>query len=159
MPIATRLLVGFIAGFVSHLTVEGAVGAGLHAVQLLPALPWSFEPVPPLGVPRSVSLGFWAGLFGLAYALLEPGLSARLGRRAGAVAYGLAVPLLVDWFVALPLKGRGVGGGFHAADIPVDVVLNAALGLGAVAIFWLCLALIHPRPAQPLPGRAPSLAP
>jgi hypothetical protein len=149
-----RLLTGFLAGFLSHLTVEAAVGAGLHAAGLLPALPWSLTPVGPLGVPQTMSLGFWAGLFGVAYALLEPQLTARFGRRGGGLLYGLAVPLLTDWFVVLPLKGHGVGGGFSPAAIPVDVALNATLGVGAAALFWAGLALARRRPpAAPEPLR------
>ncbi|HEX2554315.1 MAG TPA: hypothetical protein VHL98_11470 [Microvirga sp.] len=145
-----RLSVGFLAGFLSHLVVEGAVGAGLHAAHLVPAPPWSFRPVPPFGVPQTLSLGFWAGLWGVAYVLLEPRLTALLGRWRGGLLFGLALPLLGDWFVALPLKGRGIGGGFHPASIPVDVALNAALGVGAVVIFWGSLRLLRRRsPAPP----------
>ncbi len=145
-----RLLTGFAAGVLSNLLVEGAVGALLHAAGLLPGLPWNFAPVPPLGVPQSASLAFWAGLFGVAYALLEPALTARFGHR-GALAYGLAVPLLVDWLVVLPLKGRGLGGGFHPDIVPVDVALNVALGLGIVAIYRAGRSLRR-RPPQAIPG-------
>lgn len=149
---AARLALGFVAGALSNLVVEGAVGALLHAAQLAPSLPWNFAPVPPLGVPQSVSLAFWAALFGIAYALLEPGLTARLGRKAGALAYGAAVPLLVDWFVVLPLKGHGPGGGFRPAAVPVDIALNMALGLGLVAIYWAALGLARRRAPRVLPG-------
>jgi hypothetical protein len=54
---STRLLVGFVAGFLSHLIFQGAFGALLYAAHLLPALPWSLMPVPPLGVPRSCGIG------------------------------------------------------------------------------------------------------
>ena len=140
-----RLLIGFAAGFLSHLVIEGALGAGLYAAGLILSLPWSLTLVPPLGVPQSLSLAFWAGLFGVLYVLLEPWLTAGLGRWQGGLFYGLVVPLSVDWFVALPLKGRGIGGGFHPEDILVDVALNASLGLGAVALFWWGLALIQQR--------------
>ncbi|HKU97082.1 MAG TPA: hypothetical protein VJR58_17485 [Vineibacter sp.] len=59
---AMRLLLGFLAGFLSHLIFQGGFGGILYAAHLLPTLPWSLTPVPPLGVPRSLSLGFWAGL-------------------------------------------------------------------------------------------------
>ncbi len=147
-----RLLLGFVAGVLSNLLVEGAVGALLHAAHLAPTLPWNFAPVPPLGVPRSVSLAFWAGLFGVGYAILEPGLTAGLGRRAGALAYGLSVPLLVDWFIVLPLKGRGLGGGFNPSELPVDIALNVALGLGITALFWGGRGLArHRSPRVPAP--------
>jgi hypothetical protein len=62
MSISGRLVLGFAAGFLSHLIFQGAFGSALYAANLLPGLPWSLAPVPPLGVPRSLSLGFWAGL-------------------------------------------------------------------------------------------------
>lgn len=151
ITLPARLLTGFAAGVLSNLLVEGAVGALLHAAGLLPGLPWNFTPVPPLGVPQSASLAFWAGLFGVAYALLEPRFTARLGRRGGALAYGLLVPLLVDWFVVLPLKGRGLGGGFQPDAVLVDIALNAALGIGAVAIYWAARGLARGR-ARAIPG-------
>jgi hypothetical protein len=70
------------------------------------------------------------------YVLLEPSLTAWLGRWQGGFFYGLVVPLSCDWFIVLPLKGRGIGGGFHPEAVPIDIALNAALGIGAVVIFW-----------------------
>jgi len=139
-----RLLLGFIAGCISHLVVEGALGAILHAAAVVPVPPWSFVPVPPLGVPQTVSLAFWAGLWGVSFALLEPRLTALFGRWRGGLVFGLALPLLGDWFVALPLKGRGVGGGFHLETVPTDLALNAALGVGTVVLFYLALCLSQP---------------
>src|SRR5437667_5243964 len=51
----------------------------LNAAHLVLALPWSLMPVPPLGVPKRLSLGFWAGFWGLVYPVLEPPLTARAG--------------------------------------------------------------------------------
>ena len=82
---STRLLLGFLAGFLSHLVFQGGFGAMLYAGNVLPALPWSLMPVPPLGVPKSLNLGFWAGLWGVLYAALEPRLTARCGRWLGGV--------------------------------------------------------------------------
>jgi hypothetical protein len=59
---STRLLLGFLAGFLSHLIFQGALGSIFYAADLVPALPWSLMPVPPFGVPKSLSLAFWAGL-------------------------------------------------------------------------------------------------
>lgn len=141
---ATRLLVGFLAGFLSHLIFQGGFGAVLHAAQVLPALTWSLTPVPPLGIPKSLNLGFWAGLWGLAYAMLEPRLTARLGWWLGGLAFGLA-PLAVFWFVVLPLKGLGLGGGFHLAMVPIQVGFHLIFGLGVAIIFRFGLGLAHRR--------------
>jgi hypothetical protein len=141
---STRLGLGFAAGVLSHLIFQGAFGSALYAGHLLPALPWSLMPVPPLGVPRTLSLGFWAGLWGLAYAVVEPRLTARLGRWLGGLLFG-ALPLAGHWFVALPLKGLGVGGGFHPGMVPIEVGFHAAFGLGLAALFGAGAALLRPR--------------
>ena len=154
MPtISTRLFLGFLTGFLSHLIFQGAFGSILYAAHLLPALPWSLMPVPPLGVPKSLSLGFWAGLWGLGYALLEPRLTAFFGRWSGGLVYGLALPLVAYWFIVLPLKGFGIGGGFHLAMVPIEVGFHAAFGIGAAIIFQCSLVLarrwVRGSPAAP----------
>jgi hypothetical protein len=136
----TRLFLGFLAGLLSHLIFQGAFGSILYAAQVLPALPWSLTPVPPLGVPKTFSLAFWAGLWGLAYALLEPRLTAHLGWWLGGLVFG-ALPLAVFWFVVLPLKGLGIGGGFHLAMVLIGVGFHAAFGIGVAIIFRLGLGL------------------
>ena len=135
-----RLFLGFMAGFLSHLIFQGAFGSILYAAHLVPALPWSLTPVPPLGVPRSLNLGFWAGLWGLVYASLEPRLTALHAWWSGGLVFGLA-PLLVYWFVVLPLKGFGIGGGFHLAMVPIEVGFHAIFGIGTAIIFRCCLVL------------------
>ncbi|MEZ5832724.1 MAG: hypothetical protein R3D05_16235 [Dongiaceae bacterium] len=137
--IATRILLGFTAGFLSHLIFQGAFGSILHAAHVLPALPFSLDPVPPFGVPRTLSLGLWAGLWGVAYALLERRLTARFGWWLGGFVFGLA-PLAVLWFVVLPLKGMAVGGGFHPATVPIHVGFHEAFGIGVAILFRSGLA-------------------
>jgi hypothetical protein len=141
---STRLLLGFLAGFLSHLIFQGGLGGILYAANLVPTLPWSLTPVPPLGVPKSLNLGFWAGLWGLAYALAERRLTARLGWWSGGLVFGIA-PLVVFWFVVLPLKGFGVGGGFHPAMVPIQVAFHAVFGIGTALIFRSGLVLARRR--------------
>jgi hypothetical protein len=137
---STRLFLGFLAGALSHLIFQGGLGSVLYAAHLVPALPWSLMPVPPLGVPKSLSLAFWAGLWGLVYAVLEPRLTARFGWWAGGLVFGLA-PLVGYWLVVLPLKGLGVGGGFHPAMVPIEVAFHLVFGIGTAIIFRSVLVL------------------
>ena len=140
---STRLLTGFAAGFLSHLIFQGALGAGLYAADLIPSLPWSLAPVPPLGVPRTVSLGFWAGLWGVAYAWLEPRLTARFGRVSGGAIFGIG-PLLGHWFIAQPLRGLGLGGGFNPGAVPIEIAFHLVFGVGLAVILGLGLGLGRP---------------
>jgi hypothetical protein len=148
VSLPTRLFLGFAAGFLSHLIFQGGFGAILYAANLLPGLSWSLAPVPPFGVPRSLNLAFWAGLWGLGYALLEPRLTAGFGRWVGGLVYGLA-PLAAYWFVVLPLKGLGVGGGFHLAKVPIEIGFHLVFGIGAAILFRLGLGLVRPRVPTP----------
>ena len=84
----------------------------------------------------------------MGYAALEPWLSARLGRWSGGLAFGLAGPLLAFWFVVLPLKGLGVGGGFQPAAVPIHIAFHAVFGIGVAVILWLGLAPRRARPSQ-----------
>ena len=140
----TRLFLGFLAGLLSHLIFQGAFGSILYAAHIASALPWSLTPVPPLGVPKTVSLGFWAGLWGVVYVLLEPRLTARLRWWLGGLVFGFA-PLAVLWFVVLPLKGLGIGGGFHPAMVPIAVASHLLFGIGVAIIFRLGLVLARRR--------------
>ena len=139
---STRLVLGFLAGALSHLIFQGGLGSVLYAAHQVPALPWSLMPVPPLGIPKTLSLAFWAGLWGVVYAVLEPRLTARLGWWAGGLVFGLA-PLVAYWFVVLPLKGFGIGGGFHLARVPIETAFHVVFGIGVAIIFRSGLGLLR----------------
>lgn len=151
MPaLSTRLALGFAAGILSHLVFQGGFGTALHVAHILPSLPFSLAPVAPFGVPRTVSMGFWAGLWALLYVALEPWLTARLGRWLGGIAFGV-LPLLGHWFVALPLKGAGLGGGFHAGMVPIEIGFHLVFGLGLAVLFRAGLLLAQRRHKGVLP--------
>ncbi|HKZ06163.1 MAG TPA: hypothetical protein VJU81_11890 [Methylomirabilota bacterium] len=141
MPMtSTHLVLGFLAGALSHLIFQGALGSVLYAAGLLPGLTWSLVPVPPLGVPKTLSLAFWAGLWGVVYAVIERRLTARFGWWMGGLVFGVA-PLLAHWFVAQPLKGLGIGGGFHPGMVPIEIAFHLVFGIGTAIIFRSGLGL------------------
>jgi hypothetical protein len=143
-----RLAIGFVAGFLSVLTFQMGTIAILQAVGVaVPITPWSMAPVPPFGVPQSFSGAFWGGLWGIVYALLEPKLTAWLGWLAGGVVFGAVLPVLVLWFIVLPLKGMPVGGGFTLPGVLMSLLFHAAFGLGVAVLFRLGLHLGGGRPS------------
>ena len=135
-----RLLLGFSAGALSHVVFQGALGSAYFASGLIPGLPWSFEPLPPFGVPRTVNFAFWAGLWGIAYALLEPRLTAHVGRIQGGLVVGVAA-MLVRWFVVLPLQGAPVVEGFVPNLVVVFAGFHVIFGFGLAVIFGAALRL------------------
>jgi hypothetical protein len=149
-PTANRswqyLAIGFIAGFLSVLSFQSGLIAIFYAAgAAVPFAPWSMAPVPPFGAPQSLSAAFWGGLWGVAYAFIEPRLTARLGWWLGGLVFGVVLPLLVLWFVALPLKGLPIGGGFILSRVLQAIVLHAGFGLGTAIIFRFGLHLVGRR--------------
>ena len=137
-----RLTTGFVAGFLSVVVFSSTLIAIYYAAgSPVPFAPWSMAPVPPFGVPQTISAAFWGGLWGIAYALLEPRLTARLGWWVGGLAFGV-LPLLILWFVVFPLKGIRVGGGFALTMVQQAIVLHVGFGLGTAIFFRLGRSLV-----------------
>jgi hypothetical protein len=135
--VPARLTTGYIAGFLAVIVFSSALIAVYYAAgAAVPFAPWSMAPVPPFGVPQTISAAFWGGLWGIAYALLENRLTARLGWWFGGLAFGV-LPLLILWFVVLPLKGIPLGGGFVLPMVLQAIVLHLGFGLGTAIFFRL----------------------
>jgi hypothetical protein len=139
MTIPTRLLIGFGAGALSHVVFQGALGSALYSAGALPHLIWSLEPVGPFAVPATLNNMFWDGLWGMLYALLEPRLTARLGRLGGGAAVGLA-SVLIFWLVVLPLKGSSVAD-LPPSEIAIDLAFDLVFGTGIALLYWAALHL------------------
>jgi len=132
--LSTRLAIGFAAGALSHLVFQGGLGTVYHFAGLIPGLPWSLDSVAPLGVPRSASLAFWAGLWGVLFGALQPQLGPRLGFLGSSLALGFAA-LLARWLVVLPLKGESIAEGFVPEAMLVFIGFHLFFGFG-VALFF-----------------------
>jgi hypothetical protein len=91
----------------------------------------------PFGVPQILSLSFWGGVWGVAFALVE----GRIPRGAAywfyAFLFGAIFPTLVAWFIVAPLKGQPVAGGREAARMLTAVLINGAWGLGTAFLLAL----------------------
>ena len=67
---ATRLALGFVAGFLATLTFHQIGIWALHAVGFIPFTAWGTAPKPPFGVPSVISLSFWGGVWGILFVLI-----------------------------------------------------------------------------------------
>lgn len=137
MSTPSRAAVGFIGAALSVLTFHQGMWTALHLLDLpglgMPA-PFPTESVPPLGVPKIVSLCFWGGLYGVVFALLAPHLSPPLWRWG--ILLGLAA-VLVGFFIVAPLKGAPIAAGWAGSAWARSLLINLCWGLGVGVILPL----------------------
>jgi hypothetical protein len=129
ISLTRRLLLGFVAGFFAALIFHQLTLVVLWSVGLAPFGPFSMAATQPFGVPAVFSLAFWGGVWGILFALIE-GSFPRRGYWGMAFLFGAILPSLVAWLVVLPLKGRPMGGGWHAPLLLTAVLINGAWGVG-----------------------------
>lgn len=123
------LLVTFVCGFLAVIIFHQSSVALLNALALMPPgfAPWSFDPVPPFGVPSFLSKAFWGGLWAL---LIDAVIRARGGLPywLGWTVLGAVALPLVAIFVVPPLKGAAIPD--FAERIPSYALINGLWGLG-----------------------------
>ncbi len=136
--LATRLIFGFIAGFVATLVFHQIGVLLLHFAGLTPGMPYNMHPVPPFRVPQFVSLAFWGGVWGIVFVLVERAIARSPGGYwAGAVVFGAVFPTVLSWLVVAPLKGLPLGYGFRFPGLLVGPIVNGLWGLGTAVFLQL----------------------
>ena len=128
--LTTCILPGFIAGALSVLTFHQGMWALLHVLEV-PGLtmppPYPVDAIPPLHVPRLISLCFWGGLWGVLLNAIWP------ARRAPMWVAGLCLgvaAVLTGYFIVAPLKGLPIAGGWHLNNWARSLLINGTWGLG-----------------------------
>jgi hypothetical protein len=130
------LALGFAAGFLAVLVFHQPLIGIFRSVGLGGNQPYSLAPVPPLGVPRVISLAFWGGVWGIVFALLRPFLpDRRAGLLIAGLVFGALAPTAFGWFVL----GSGVPAVWWRGP-----VINGTWGLGT-AILILALDRVRQR--------------
>ncbi len=126
----SHLLFGFIAGFFATLIFHQFVLAFLWGVGVAPFGPFSMAVTRPFGVPAVISLSIWGGIWGILFSLIDRSFPRRAGYWVTAFLFGAILPSLVALLVVLPIKGRPMGGGWHASLLVTAFLVNGAWGVG-----------------------------
>jgi hypothetical protein len=126
----TKVLFGFIAGFIATLVFHQLMLAVLWSAGLAPVGPYSMAPTHPFGIPAVLSLSFWGGVWGILFAWIEDRFPISMAYWAVAFLFGAIFPSLVALLVVLPLKGRPMGGGWHLPLLVTAFLVNGAWGVG-----------------------------
>ena len=131
---ASKLVFGFIAGFVAVLLFHQPVLAVLTNVGFVKANTYSLAATAPLGVPQVISISFWGGVWGVVYAAVEHRFPRGAAYWLAAFAFGAILPTLVSWFVVSPLKGQAPAGGWQVNRMITALVINGAWGFGTAIL-------------------------
>ena len=127
---STRVLFGFIAGFLATLIFHQLTLWLLWSAGVAPSAPFQMATTEPFGVPAVFSLAFWGGIWGILFALSERKFARGSGYWMAAFLFGAVLPSLVALLIVLPLKGQPVGGGWHPTLLLTAFLINGAWGVG-----------------------------
>ena len=133
-PSAHKLFYGFVAGFLAVLLFHQPALAILTELGVAKASVYSARPTAPFGVPQVVSIAFWGGVWGIAFAAIEHRFRHGVLYWVFALGFGAIFPTLVAWFVVAPLKGLPVAGGWQSARMITGLMINGAWGLGTALL-------------------------
>jgi hypothetical protein len=132
------LLIAFLGGFLSVLIFHQPMLAILKATAFAPEklIPYAMTPTTPFGIPRTISLAFWGGIWSLILAVALTWTSGLSYWLSGFI-LGALFPSIFNWFVVLPLKGEPIGGGWAFPGVATALIINGVWGLGAALLFRL----------------------
>ncbi len=126
----TRVLFGFIAGFLATLVFHQLTLWLLWGVGLTPLRPFSTVATKPFGLPAVLSLALWGGVWGILFSFVERRFPAQWKYWATAFVLGAVFPSAVALLVVLPLKGHPAGGGWQSSIVFTALLVNGAWGIG-----------------------------
>lgn len=125
----TQILGGFIAGALGVLVFHQGLVFLLHQAGLTPYAAYSWAPTRPLGVPQFLSLAFWGGVWGIAWAVFAGQLKGG-GGLVLAFLFGAILPTLVFAAIVAPLKGIDGTIWLDPARLAFALAINGAWGFG-----------------------------
>ncbi len=140
----SRLIIAFVAGFLSVLAFHQLALLFLHSIGFAPAkaVAYAMSATQPFGIPRVGSLAFWGGVWGILLVLLVSFFRHRIGIWGTALLFGAIAPSLVNWFIAMPLRGEPIGGGWQPNVIATGLIINGIWGVGTILLYRLISSLL-----------------
>jgi hypothetical protein len=131
-----RLTLGFAAGFLATLVCHQPAVAALGWLGMSSMPAYNLAPTVPFGVPSVVSLAFWGGIWGAAFALFANRLPGGSAYWVMTTLLGAALPSLVALLLVAPLKGGALGAGWQPGIWLFAAIVNGAWGLGTGFLWW-----------------------
>jgi hypothetical protein len=136
--LSSRLIYGFVAGFLATLIFHQLTLSLLWAIKIAPFAPFPMAATKPLGVPVLYSLAFWGGIWGIVFALVDRRFPRGVGYWVWAFLFGALLPSAVALLIVVPLKGGPLGGGWYPPLLLTAFLINGAWGIGTgLFLKWL----------------------
>lgn len=131
-----QIVGGFVAGALSTLLFHQGLVWLLGQAGLVSLAAWSWAPTRPFGVPAVLSLAFWGGLWGIAWAWLAGRLKGG-GGLGLAFLFGAILPSLVAAAVVVPMKGGDPKIFLQPALLLGVLLINGVWGVGTEILLRL----------------------
>ncbi len=126
----SRVVPGFIAGFLATLIFHQLALGLLWAAGIAPMPPFVMAHTQPMGIPAVLSLAFWGGIWGIVFAFADASFPRGPAYWVTAFLFGAVLPSLCALVIVLPLKGRPLGGGWYPPFLVTVFLVNGFWGIG-----------------------------
>jgi hypothetical protein len=128
----------FVTGALSVLLFQMGALAILNAIGQTQGVPFAYTPTKPLGIPQIWSFCFWGGVWALAFGCVEKYFPRGLPYYLCAVLFGIVGPVMVLWFIVMPLKGLPVAAGLDPGRMLTQLIIHGCYGLGVGVLLQAC---------------------
>ena len=128
------IVLAFTAGVLGVLVFQFGFSTLFFAAGISPNAPFPMAPVPPFGVPQSLSAAFWGGLWGILLMFVLRNARSDAAYWLTAILFGGIAVSAVLLFIVFPLKGRPLAAGWNMNTWALIFSLHAAFGFGT-AVF------------------------
>jgi len=128
----------FVTGALSVLLFQMGALAILNAIGQTQGVPFAYTPTKPLGIPQIWSFCFWGGVWALAFGCVERFFPRGPVYYLCSFLFGIVGPVMVLWFIVMPLKGLPVAAGLDPGRMLTQLIIHGCYGLGVGVLLQAC---------------------
>lgn len=135
--------ISFIAGFLATLVFHQGFLEILFQLHWVAKKPFSMVATVPFGIPASISLAFWGGVWGVVGLMLLKRYLSDKKFYLLFILFGGIFPPFVAMMVVFPLKGISIVSFLNPMSIGMMFLINALWGYGSALFIKVMLRIIH----------------
>ena len=128
----------FVSGALSVLLFQMGALAILFAIGQTQNVPFPYTPTSPMGIPQIWSFCVWGGVWALAFGCVERFFPNGPLYYVCSFLFGIVGPVMVLWFIVMPLKGLPVAAGGNLNRMLTQIIIHGCYGLGVGVLLRAC---------------------